>query len=233
MKEIFDNYIETSFGEFQQAGFKFKQFDTNYRRFFPRNIDAALLDIGVGRGEMLSCMKEWGYEQSLGVDISPSTITFCKSLGLQCQLVVDTEEWLRGYNNEFSLITLLDVLEHIRKEQTIPFLRAIFDALAEGGVLLVQVPNMQAPDGQLERYNDFTHESGFIEHSLQQVLLAAGFARVEIFPFNDSITDCWKEKVRLGLRALYWKWIRFSRKINGAINPDILTPTFYAVAFKS
>jgi 2-polyprenyl-3-methyl-5-hydroxy-6-metoxy-1,4-benzoquinol methylase len=232
MKEIFDNYIETPFGEFHQARFKFKQFDTNYRRLFPNDKDAAVLDIGVGRGEMLSCMKEWGYKQYLGVDISSSTITFCQSIGLQCQLVDDTTEWLRDCGQVFSLVSLLDVLEHIRKEQTIPFLRAIFDVLGEGGVLLVQVPNLQAPDGQLERYNDFTHEVGYIEHSLQQVLLAAGFSNVEIFPFNDSITDSWKETVRLGLRALYWKWIRFSRKINGAINPQILTPTFYAVAVK-
>lgn len=232
MKEIFDNYIETSFGEFSQAGFKLKQFDINYRRFFPNDKNAAVLDIGVGRGEMLTCMKEWGYSQYKGVDISPSTITFCQSLGLSCHLADDSLEWLRGHSNEFSLVTLLDVLEHVKKEQTIPFLRAIHDALQEGGGLIVQVPNLQAPDGQLERYNDFTHESGFIEHSLQQVLLAAGFTKVAMFPFNDSISDSWKELVRLRLRAIYWKWIRFCRKINGAINPEILSPTFYAVAFK-
>lgn len=232
MKEIFDNYIETTFGTFQQACFKFKQFDTNYRRFFPTDRDAAVLDIGIGRGEMLSCMKDWGYGEYQGVDISPSTVNFCQSLGLKCQLVDDTVKWLQGHNRTFAMVTLLDVLEHIRKEQTVPFLRTIYDALAEGGVLLVQVPNLQAPDGQLEQYNDFTHESGFIEHSLLQVLLAAGFAKVEISPFNDSITDGWKEKVRLGLRALFWKWVRFTRQINGAINPEILTPIFYAVATK-
>lgn len=232
MKDIFDNYIETSFGEFQQAGFKLKQFDVNYRRFFPMDKNAPILDIGVGRGEMLTCMKEWGYLRYQGVDISPSTIQFCQSLGLPCFLVDDSLEWLRSLDSKFSLVTLLDVLEHIKKEQTVPFLRAIHDALEDGGVLIVQVPNLQAPDGQLERYNDFTHESGFIEHSLQQVLLAAGFTKVAMSPFNDTVSDNWRELVRLRLRAIYWKLIRFCRKINGAINPEILSPTFYAVAYK-
>lgn len=232
MKEIFDNYIETSFGEFQQADFKLKQFNVNYRRFFPVDKNAAVLDIGVGRGEMLTCMKNWGYSQYQGMDISPSTINFCQTLGLHCSLAGDSLEWLRRYQGAFTLVTLLDVLEHIKKEQTITFLRSIYDALETGGALIVQVPNLQAPDGQLERYNDFTHESGFIEHSLQQVLLAAGFTQVSMFPFNDTVNDCWKELVRLRLRAIYWKWIRFCRQINGAINPEILSPTFYAVAYK-
>jgi ATP-dependent DNA helicase RecG len=35
MKEIFDNYVETSFDGLEQAEFKFNQFEFNYKKFFP------------------------------------------------------------------------------------------------------------------------------------------------------------------------------------------------------
>ena len=42
-----------------------------------------MLDIGVGLGEMLSCMKNWGHNYH-GIDISPSTIEFCKKYNQEC-----------------------------------------------------------------------------------------------------------------------------------------------------
>src|SRR5579872_4218321 len=43
-------------------------------------------------------------------------------------------------------------------------------------ILVVQVPNSQARDAQLHRYNDLTHVFAFGEHSLNQVFQAAGAA---------------------------------------------------------
>jgi hypothetical protein len=36
MKEIFENYVEYSFGAREQLPFKFKQFEYNYRKYFPK-----------------------------------------------------------------------------------------------------------------------------------------------------------------------------------------------------
>ncbi|ACV63605.1 Methyltransferase type 11 [Desulfofarcimen acetoxidans DSM 771] len=229
MKDIFDSYVENIFCSYEQASLKFIQFEKNYKRFFPSNKGAKLLDIGVGRGEMLSCMRNWGYENYIGVDISPSTIRFCKSLDLNCILVDDSTAWLNENKNEFDLITLLDVLEHIKKEHTIEFLKAIKASLKNNGTLIIQVPNLQAPDGQLHRYNDFTHEVGFIEHSLQQVLITAGFKNINFDGFEEFVCGDWREKVKKILRSLFWRYIRFTRLINKNINPRILNPVFYAL----
>jgi 2-polyprenyl-3-methyl-5-hydroxy-6-metoxy-1,4-benzoquinol methylase len=232
MKEIFDTYIENIFGDGGQAIFKLQQFANNYRQLFPLTSDAVLLDIGIGRGEMLSCMKKWGYTNFCGVDISPSTVSFCSSLGLPCKQVEDTSSWLRGNEKTFDLITLLDVLEHIKKEEIVPFLKALKGSLKPGGMLIVQVPNMQAPDSQLHRYNDFTHEVGFIENSLRQTLQVSGFSNCSIYGFEDSVSLKIREKVRLILRQLFWSYVRLLRKINGNLSPEILYPVFYAVAIK-
>lgn len=233
MKDIFDTYIDNAFGKREQAVFKFDDFEYNYRKFFPSNAAAKLLDIGIGRGEMLSCMKEWGYADYLGVDISPSTVSFCTSIGLNCHLVEDTVQWLTdGRESTYDVITLLDVLEHIRKEDVIPFLRGLYKALAPGGKIIIQLPNMQAPDAQLHRYNDFTHEVGFIENSLRQVLISAGMANFELHGFEDAYRRNFKTRVRFHLRNSYWRCIRLLRKVNANLNPLILNPIFFAVVHK-
>lgn len=232
MKQIYENYIDNAFGDFSQAVFKFKQYESNYRRIFPSDRNARVLDIGIGRGEMLSCMKEWGYMDYLGVDISPSTVRFCKGLGLNSLLIEDTTNWLLKKQGQFNLITMLDVLEHVRKEETIPLLKSVRSSLIDGGILIVQVPNMQAPDGQLHRYNDFTHEVGYVEHSLRQVLLTVGFKQVDFFGFEDSVTNVLRERIRRILRSLYWLYVYWCRKISGNLSPLILNPVLFAVAKK-
>jgi 2-polyprenyl-3-methyl-5-hydroxy-6-metoxy-1,4-benzoquinol methylase len=231
MKDIFDNYMENAFGERKQADFKIREFEYNYKKFSPQSKDVPVLDIGIGRGEMLSCMQRWGHTNYLGIDISPSTVEFCKSLGLNCIEVSDTAAWLDKNKDRFGLITLLDVLEHFPKSEVIGLLRTLKDALRPDGILIIQVPNLQAPDGQLHRYNDFTHEIGFIEHSLGQVLLAAGFKTFDFHGF-ESLSFGKMITIRKAVRYIYWACVRFARMINCNINPRILHPVFYAVIKK-
>jgi 2-polyprenyl-3-methyl-5-hydroxy-6-metoxy-1,4-benzoquinol methylase len=233
MKEIFDNYVETVFGERQQAEGKFEQFEYNYRKFFPAAREAPVLDIGIGRGEMLSCMQRWGYRNYLGIDISPSTVEFCTELGLHCVQVADTSEWLRRNEERYAVITLLDVLEHIPKMEVLEVLKSVRGALAPDGVVIIQVPNLQAPDGQLHRYNDFTHETGFVENSLRHVLVTAGFTDVHFHGFEVILSGGLKSQLRRVLRNLYWAHVKFVRKVNCNLNPAILHPVFYAVAKRS
>lgn len=228
MKEIFDNYVETSFDGRGQATFKFTQFQNNYRKYFPEDKSKLVLDIGIGRGEMLSCMRDWGHTYQ-GVDISPSTVRFCQALGLNCVVAEDTELWLTENPRKFSLITCLDVLEHVPKSQTIGFLKAIRASLGVDGKLIVQVPNLQSPFGYLHHFNDFTHVSGFVEHSLAQVLLAAGFKEMKFYGYEEIYKTGVKQTAQKIIRWVYHKAIRFLRAVNSNPNPTILNPVLYVV----
>ena len=231
MKEIFENYIENAFDGRKQAEYKIKQFEFNYKKYFPINKNSKVLDIGIGRGEMLTCMKNWNYGSDyLGIDISPSTVEFCKTLGLNCELVEDTVEWLKQHENSFAVITLLDVLEHVPKGQVIDFLKAIRLALVKTGTLIIQVPNLQAPEGFLHQFNDFTHETGFVEHSLRQVLLTSGFNKYQFNGFEEFVSAGWKEKAKKFLRSIFWGYVKLTRAMNRNLNPKILNPVFYATA---
>ena len=232
MKEVFDDYLRISLGEEVQATRKFRQFERNYLALFPQDKQAPLLDIGVGRGEMLTCMKNWGYANYLGIDISPTTIGFCQRLGLNCRQVMESTEFLRQHPETYALISLIDVLEHIRKEHVIAFLSAVRGALVPGGAVIIQVPNLQAPDGQLHRYNDITHEVGYIEHSLAQVLMASGFERFRFQGFEEFVFGTPVELLRRFFRACHWLAVHFLRGVDGNINPAILHPVFCAIARK-
>lgn len=232
MKEIFDEYIDTTFGDYKQADFKFKQFEVNYKKHFPESKNAVVLDIGAGRGEMLTCMKNWGYDNYLGIDITHSTVNFCKSLELNCTYVENTVQWLKEHQNEFELITLLDVIEHIPKNETFEFLGAIKDSLRNSGILIIQTPNLQSPDGQLHRYNDFTHEFGYTENSLAQVLRSSGFNEFFFQGFEEFVKNNFSEKKKKFYRKYYWKYVRWTRKITFNKNPRILYPVFAAIVKK-
>lgn len=55
MNDLFKNYIENNFSDHIQCPVKKAQFEYNYKKYFQYNTDLICLDIGPGRGEMLSC----------------------------------------------------------------------------------------------------------------------------------------------------------------------------------
>ena len=167
-----------------------------------------------------------------GVDISPSTVNFCKSIGLNCELTTDTVSWLNNNPKKFDIITCLDVLEHVPRENIIAFLAAIKTALSASGKVIIQVPNLQSPFGYLHHFNCFTHVSGFVEHSLAQVLLASGFSRFEFNGFEETVKINFKSRIKLLLRSIFRKFIHLLRMINGNPNPKLLDPVMYAIVYK-
>ncbi len=232
MKIIFDTYIDNTFDGRYQSAWRKQALVHNYQIEFPPDRQAPLLDVGIGRGEMLSLWQKLGYTSGYGVDISPSTVEFCQKLGLTCELIEDTVKFLQSKVSAYSLITLIDVLEHIPKENLPGFLTALHDALDEDGKLIIQVPNMQAPESYLHRYNDLTHEVGFCEHSLQQILQATKFEIIEFKGFEEYFGNTPQRILRRVVRRAYLLGVRLLRNINGNLNPRILHPILIVIVRK-
>lgn len=230
-QDIFDNYVELGFKEPEQAEFKKEFIKYNYSKFFPKDTNAKILDIGVGRGEMLSVLKEFGYDYS-GIDISESCVSFCQSLNLNCSLVEDTIEYLKTHPKEYDMITFLDVIEHIEKSKLIEFMQAIRNATKENGSVIIQAPNALSPDSIISLYNDFTHEILFTENSLFQLLTTAGFKDVKYYAFEDIVGSGIKYYLRLLARSLYLNTVKLKRFSNNTLNSDIMTNIIFAIAKK-
>ena len=61
------------------------------------------------------------------------------------------------------MITMNDILEHVPKEETVGFLRDVFESLQPGGNAVINVPQVSGFTSLFCRYNDFTHQTLFTE----------------------------------------------------------------------
>lgn len=229
MQNVIEKYAEVSFDILDQSQIKIKEFEYNYGKYLREAKNCSVLDVGVGLGEMLECFHR-GNIDYLGIDISESTINFCKKYN--CMQVCDVSKWLAGNLKKYGLITCLDVLEHVPKDEINLFLRSLYDALEKDGILILQVPNLQSPFGFLHHFNDLTHVTGFVEHSLEQLFKANSISTYSFFPYEHIIGINLKSIVKKFLRGIFYRTIKLLRAIDCCPNPKIITPIIYAVIKK-
>src|SRR5712664_418536 len=155
----------------------------NYKKVLPVSLDARILEIGPGYGEWIELLvRDLKYRHVSAIDLSQQVVDYCNAVVPgSTTWVEDTPSFLATHEGEFDCISVMHVLEHIPKPDIIPILCSLRAALAPGGALIIEVPNMGNPfTGLFMRYADFTHEVGFTQPSLEYVLHKAGFARVAI-----------------------------------------------------
>jgi len=123
-------------------------------------------------------------------------------------------------------------LEHIPKGEIIKFLKLANEALKSEGIFCIKTPNMGNPFAIYPRYKDFTHETGFTDKSLYQILWTAGFRDIQILPYNIYIHRSLKSFIGLKLaKIISFIFIKLFQ-IQGFVAPKILAPLLLAVAKK-
>lgn len=229
MQNVIEKYAEVSFDTLDQSQNKIKEFKYNYGKYLRDAKNCSALDVGIGLGEMLECFHS-GNIDYLGIDISESTVNFCNKYN--CIQVCSVSKWLEDNPKKYSLITCLDVLEHIPKDEINLFIRSLYGALEKDGILILQVPNLQSPFGYLHHFNDLTHVNGFVEHSLEQLFKSNSITDYSFFPYEHIVETTLKSKLKKFLRGIFYSGIKLLRAIDCCPNPKIITPIIYAVIEK-
>jgi 2-polyprenyl-3-methyl-5-hydroxy-6-metoxy-1,4-benzoquinol methylase len=199
----------------------FKSFDRTLGNWLPKNLDTAILDIGCGEGTLLFFLKEKGYRNLSGFDLSIENVNIAHqlSLGFVKQFnALDIVHFLP--EKSFDVIFLMDLIEHIPKESAVDFLSNILTRLEPGGEMIIQTPNMGSIYGNYHRYNDLTHEFGLTEKSAMNLILACGIN------INDiNIHPAWNATTLLGYgREIYLRVIHWLCALGeGATRPKIPT----------
>jgi 2-polyprenyl-3-methyl-5-hydroxy-6-metoxy-1,4-benzoquinol methylase len=171
---------------------KVSWFSHNHTKWLPENRQAKILDIGPGAGDTLKWLHfVKKYEMTFGVDISEEVAEHVNRSIPDCTISTsNTTEFLQTRADSFDLILLMHVLEHIPRDQTVTFLKALLGALRVDGRLILEVPNMANPIvASLYRYSDFTHETGFTKSSLEYVMRLAGFEQIHSYPGRVPLTS--------------------------------------------
>src|SRR5688500_7389092 len=96
-----------------------------------------VLDIGCGRGLLLNKFRERGWDPQ-GTELSEEAATYARDR-LNLPVTTDTLEDARFANDQFDLVILWHVLEHVPDPRAT--LEEIGRVLKPGGTLLVAVPN--------------------------------------------------------------------------------------------
>lgn len=180
----YGNHLDNSsnFKKFDKEKRAFdKYFKLNYLKHLPEDKGCKILDIGCGKGTFLLSSIKYGYKNVEGIDVSEENIDFCRKQNLKC-LRIDGITFLKENLGIYDVIIFNDVIEHLTKNEIVEMLLAIKDALKNEGIIIIKSPNMANPYTSLASlYIDFTHETGFTELSLKQLLGAIRFSSVSIF----------------------------------------------------
>lgn len=162
---------------------------TYYSELIPQLVESLkglkILELGCGIGGFLFYLRKENHVDFLGVDNSDEQLSYCKKYVSEKVINEDALVFLSKNTIKYDLIVLFDFIEHIDHDRVINFLYLIFRSLTTNGKVVIRTPNMSIPLGLHNRYIDFTHQTGFTEHSLQQVLVEAGFNEME---FKNDLT---------------------------------------------
>ena len=181
-----------------------------------KSADHKALDIGCGFGFAMLALKALGINDVKGVDVSQAQVEEARRRGLNAEFVQDTESYLNNSVKKYTIVLLMDVLEHVPVNQQISMLKSINGSLEKGGRLILTVPNANSPLGARRRYIDFTHYSAFTEHSLHYVLENAGYNSINILPTQIEKRPplkIWNQNKRKALRRwiVRWCWLQVLR----------------------
>lgn len=189
------------------------------------------MDVGCGVGHFLYHLDRMGYDNFVGIDISREQVDFCeKNVSAKIKLA-DAFEFLQNEDEGYAAIVAHDFLEHLPKDKTMAFLELVYKALVDKGLFIIRVPNMSNPFSLDSRYRDFTHETGFTEKNLYQVLWIAGFRDIQIFSSKIQIRS-FRNRVRSFLVRLFHTLIRFLYYIQDFSVPNNLGKNLIAICRK-
>jgi 2-polyprenyl-3-methyl-5-hydroxy-6-metoxy-1,4-benzoquinol methylase len=144
--------------------------------------ESAIADLGCGTGDFLYWLKDLGFKNLRGADLSVEQVKQAHTWGLGEVEQKSVEVFLLENKNSLDVLIARDLWEHFTKEEVWNLSKLAMGALKPNGFLILQTVNAMNPLWGRLRHGDFTHDSAFTEDSIRQLFLAAGFKQVEVYP---------------------------------------------------
>ena len=195
---------------------------------------ARIFDMGCGSGSLLKGLKDAGYTNVIGMDLSEEQVTMAHEFGVSEVVLGDAMQFFRSSEEQFDVITGMDIIEHFTKDELVELLQLIQSKLKKGGMAIFRTPNMDAPIATAFAIGDFTHENYLNASSAEQVMLSCGFVDVNVKPSFMRVNGFLKE----GLRGILYRLLNFRLKLQlfataRSTQKVLFTPNLIIVGVKS
>ncbi|MFZ5447811.1 MAG: class I SAM-dependent methyltransferase [Thermodesulfobacteriota bacterium] len=193
---------------------------------FLKELKAAdnILELGCGPGYLLEFLKNSGFINVRGIDISEEQLQIARNKGLGVKKA-DAIDYLQQNKEFFQAIIAIDFIEHFTKEEALRLSQLLYNSLETNGILIIQTPNGQGLFSNQVIYGDLTHLTIFTPESLKQLLSLSGFSDFR-FQETGPVGKNLYGKIRLVLWKVIKKIVSGIRKIETGKSQDIWTENF-------
>jgi SAM-dependent methyltransferase len=146
--------------------------------------EGPVLDVGCGRGELLTLLREAGVE-ARGIDADADMVAYARGEELDVEQA-DLLEYLdRSDDRALGGIFMGQVVEHLPAATLVQALRLAAGKLRPGGLLVAETINPLSPIALRNYFADLTHAQPLVPETLELLARQAGFAQSEIRFLNE------------------------------------------------
>ncbi len=182
IKEEKDSLWDHQYFRFEN---RYRGFETEIKKkqemYLPyfKNADN-ILDIGCGRGEFLSLLKENGLTAS-GIDLNEDMIQICQKKDLKAEKINAFDYLKTLEDGSLGGIFAAHVIEHVGNDRLREFVQLCSNKLKSGGTLIYETPNPHSiVVSSTSFYLDLTHINPIHPETIQFLLDSCGIAKSEI-----------------------------------------------------
>jgi SAM-dependent methyltransferase len=155
---------------------------------FLDGIRGPVLDVGCGRGEFLTLLREGGITAS-GVEINPIAVQACREQDLDVEQGDGLAVLAEKPDHSLGAVVAFQVVEHWSPDAIFAFLRESRRALAPGGIIVLETINTDSFSSLRAFFLDPSHVRPVPPEALRFLAEAAGFVRARIeyrAPLDES-----------------------------------------------
>jgi O-antigen chain-terminating methyltransferase len=145
---------------------------------------APVLDVGCGRGELLSLLRDAGIE-ARGIDADADMVAYARGDGLDVEQADLVDYLERLDDGSLGGVFMGQVVEHLPPATLARALTLTARKLRGGGILVAETINPLSPLALRHYFADLTHAQPLVPETLELLARQAGFAETEVRFLNE------------------------------------------------
>lgn len=143
--------------------------------------DPLILDAGCGTGGNLELLSAFG--ATTGMEADDEALTFASKRGVATVLKGHLPDGMPAFGQQFDLVVLLDVLEHIDSDRE--SLAALRSVMKSGAHVLITVPAFAFLWSKHDEIHH--HKRRYVKSTLRSAIEAAGLKTIQMTYFNTVL----------------------------------------------